>query len=236
MHTLHRWLSRADRPDHPDRLVFDLDPHEDDFAAVREAARLLHDLLDELELPSAVMTTGSRGLHVLVPLDRRAPFDDVREFALAAQNSSPPGTPRPSHRPQEGGPTEAALPRHPAQRLCADRRGAVLRTSPSGSPRRHAAGLGRDGRPGPRRAALDPGDHRRPARRRPLAERPAPWPPSPRPVGDSPPSATSSDSRQGDRLLSPPHKTSGDNVAGHHHPHEERGSDEHHGHDGRAAA
>ncbi|WP_267244812.1 non-homologous end-joining DNA ligase [Streptomyces sp. PR69] len=79
--TPHRWLSRADKPDHPDRLVVDLDPPGDDFAAVREAARRLHQLLDELELPSALMTTGSRGLHVLVPLDRRAPFGDVRTFA-----------------------------------------------------------------------------------------------------------------------------------------------------------
>ncbi|MER5203627.1 non-homologous end-joining DNA ligase [Streptomyces sp. NPDC002825] len=79
--TLHRWLSRADRPDHPDRLVFDLDPPDDDFSRVREAARWLHGLLDELELPSLAMTTGSRGLHVIVPLDRRAPFDDVRAFA-----------------------------------------------------------------------------------------------------------------------------------------------------------
>ncbi|MFF3316599.1 non-homologous end-joining DNA ligase [Streptomyces sp. NPDC003035] len=79
--TLHRWLSRADRPDHPDRLVFDLDPPDDDFARVREAARWLHELLDELELPSQLMATGSRGLHVIVPLDRRAPFADVRAFA-----------------------------------------------------------------------------------------------------------------------------------------------------------
>ncbi|MFJ8670296.1 non-homologous end-joining DNA ligase [Streptomyces sp. NPDC093600] len=79
--TPHRFLSRADRPDHPDRLVFDLDPAGDDFAPVREAARELHRLLDEVGLPSAVMTTGSRGLHVLVPLDRRAAFDDVRAFA-----------------------------------------------------------------------------------------------------------------------------------------------------------
>lgn len=79
--TPHRWLSRADRPDHPDRLVFDLDPPGDDFTPVREAAGALHQLLDELKLPSAVMTTGSRGLHVVVPLDRRAPFDDVRDFA-----------------------------------------------------------------------------------------------------------------------------------------------------------
>lgn len=79
--TPHRFLSKADRPDHPDRLVFDLDPPGDDFALVRTAALGLHELLDELDLPSLVMTTGSRGLHVVVALDRRAPFDDVRGFA-----------------------------------------------------------------------------------------------------------------------------------------------------------
>ncbi|MFF1409433.1 non-homologous end-joining DNA ligase [Streptomyces sp. NPDC058289] len=82
--TPHRFLSRADRPDHPDRLVFDLDPSGDDFTVVREAAHGLRELLDELELPSLLMTTGSRGLHVVIPLDRRAPFDDVRSFAHAA--------------------------------------------------------------------------------------------------------------------------------------------------------
>ncbi|WP_329123746.1 non-homologous end-joining DNA ligase [Streptomyces sp. NBC_01353] len=82
--TPHRWLSRADRPDHPDRLVFDLDPSGDDFQQVREAAVLMHELLDELELPSALMTTGSRGLHVVVALDRRADFDDVHAFARDA--------------------------------------------------------------------------------------------------------------------------------------------------------
>ncbi|MFI8961921.1 non-homologous end-joining DNA ligase [Streptomyces sp. NPDC053493] len=79
--TPHRWLSRADRPDHPDRLVLDLDPPGDDFAAVRRAAGRLRTLLDELDLPSLLMTTGSRGLHVVVPLLRREPFDDVRAFA-----------------------------------------------------------------------------------------------------------------------------------------------------------
>jgi bifunctional non-homologous end joining protein LigD len=78
--------------DRPDRLVFDLDPPPlpekawevppaDDFAPVRAAARLLHGLFDELKLPSGVMTTGSRGLHVVVPLDGRAGFDAVRDFA-----------------------------------------------------------------------------------------------------------------------------------------------------------
>lgn len=79
--TLHRWLSRADRPDRPDRMVFDLDPGTDDFETVREAARLLGELLDSLRLPSAPMTTGSRGLHVVVPLRRGPDFDEVRDFA-----------------------------------------------------------------------------------------------------------------------------------------------------------
>lgn len=79
--TPHRFLSKADRPDHPDRLVFDLDPAGEEFAPVRDAALGLHGLLDELELPSLLMATGSRGLHVVVALDRRTPFDDVRAFA-----------------------------------------------------------------------------------------------------------------------------------------------------------
>lgn len=79
--TLHRWLSRTDRITRPDRLVFDLDPPGDDFEAVREAARLLGELLDELHLPSAVMTTGSRGLHVVVPLNGEHDFDVARAFA-----------------------------------------------------------------------------------------------------------------------------------------------------------
>jgi bifunctional non-homologous end joining protein LigD len=79
--TIHRWLSHAARPDFPDRLVFDLDPAQDDFESVRGAARQLGELLGELKLPSALMTTGSKGLHVIVPLDGRAGFDDVRAFA-----------------------------------------------------------------------------------------------------------------------------------------------------------
>lgn len=78
---MHRWLSKADRPYNPDRLVFDLDPADEDFETVRQAARRLHRLLEELALPSLPMTTGSRGLHVIVPLDRTASFADVHGFA-----------------------------------------------------------------------------------------------------------------------------------------------------------
>ncbi|WP_409468454.1 non-homologous end-joining DNA ligase [Streptomyces sp. HC307] len=79
--TLHRWLSRTGRLESPDRMVFDLDPSGDSFAPVREAARLLGELLDELKLPSALMTTGSRGLHVIVSVGGHHGFDEVREFA-----------------------------------------------------------------------------------------------------------------------------------------------------------
>ncbi|MDI3406930.1 non-homologous end-joining DNA ligase [Streptomyces cavernicola] len=79
--TLHRWLSRADRPRNPDRLVFDLDPPRHDFEPVRRAARQLYELLGELELHAGLMTTGSRGLHVVVPLNRHADVDDVLAFA-----------------------------------------------------------------------------------------------------------------------------------------------------------
>ncbi|HVX46950.1 MAG TPA: non-homologous end-joining DNA ligase [Mycobacteriales bacterium] len=82
--TLHSWTSRADRPRHPDRLVFDLDPSvEEDFATVRQAAYWLREILDEVTLSSFVQTTGSRGLHVIVPLRRESEFDTVRKFARA---------------------------------------------------------------------------------------------------------------------------------------------------------
>lgn len=79
--TLHIWQSRADRPGHPDRMVFDLDPEEEDFDAVRAGARHLRAALEETGLPSWVMTTGSRGLHVVVPLDRRADYGQVFGFS-----------------------------------------------------------------------------------------------------------------------------------------------------------
>lgn len=79
--TPHVWLSRIDRPHHPDQLIFDLDPSGGDFRAVCRAALALRELLKREHLHAFVKTTGSRGLHVLVPLNRRANFDEVRAFA-----------------------------------------------------------------------------------------------------------------------------------------------------------
>jgi bifunctional non-homologous end joining protein LigD len=79
--TPHSWLSRVDKPNNPDQMIFDLDPSDGDFRIVCAAAKGLRELLEEQRLIAYVKTTGSRGLHVLVPLDRRADFDEVRTFA-----------------------------------------------------------------------------------------------------------------------------------------------------------
>jgi bifunctional non-homologous end joining protein LigD len=79
--TPHVWLSRADDLERPDRMVFDLDPSNGSFADVRRTARSLGELLEGLGLAPFPMTTGSRGLHVWVPLRRQAGFDEVRQFA-----------------------------------------------------------------------------------------------------------------------------------------------------------
>ncbi|HET7371454.1 MAG TPA: non-homologous end-joining DNA ligase [Gammaproteobacteria bacterium] len=90
----HIWLSQADRPDHPDRLVFDLDPGPDmTFDIVRSTARSMSELLLDLGLVAYLMTTGSRGLHVVVPLDRSADYAAVRDFARAVAEVVASGAP-----------------------------------------------------------------------------------------------------------------------------------------------
>jgi bifunctional non-homologous end joining protein LigD len=80
--TPHVWLSRADRLQQPDRLVVDLDPPAgSDFTGVRRAARRAGELMRELGLEPFAQVTGSKGVHVWVPLRRRASFEDVRAFA-----------------------------------------------------------------------------------------------------------------------------------------------------------
>jgi bifunctional non-homologous end joining protein LigD len=83
--TPHVFLSRADRPHQPDRLVFDLDPAEgSDFATVRRAARWTAELLDELELAPFAQVTGSKGIHIWTPLRRRADTEELKAFGNEA--------------------------------------------------------------------------------------------------------------------------------------------------------
>jgi bifunctional non-homologous end joining protein LigD len=81
--TQHVWTSRTPDLNHPDLCVFDLDPSTDDIAAVRAAALDLRDLLEELGLPSWVKTSGSKGFHIVVPLDRKTDMGAAARFANA---------------------------------------------------------------------------------------------------------------------------------------------------------
>ena len=78
--SFHSWLSTAAHPHYPDRFIIDLDPPSDEFSQVREGAFFVKEALDELEITSFVMTTGSSGLHVVVPLDAKSDFGTSREF------------------------------------------------------------------------------------------------------------------------------------------------------------
>lgn len=78
----HIWLSTKDSLDYPDKIIFDLDPPEDgDFNLVIKAAKDLKKILENKSLNSYVMTTGSTGLHVIIPTTQEYDFDEVRTFA-----------------------------------------------------------------------------------------------------------------------------------------------------------
>jgi bifunctional non-homologous end joining protein LigD len=79
--TQHVWTSRLPELHYPDICVFDLDPSTDDRDSVRAAAVGLRDLLEKLGLPSWVKTTGSKGFHIVVPLDGKMDMGKVARFA-----------------------------------------------------------------------------------------------------------------------------------------------------------
>jgi bifunctional non-homologous end joining protein LigD len=82
--TPHVWTSRAPNLYQPDICVFDLDPsNEDEPQVLRAAALAVRGLLGELGLPSWVKTSGSKGYHIVVPLDGKAGFGEVSRFADA---------------------------------------------------------------------------------------------------------------------------------------------------------
>jgi bifunctional non-homologous end joining protein LigD len=80
---MNAWYSRVDKPERPDFVLFDLDPPEEDgaFALCIRVAHYLRAALEELELESYVKTSGADGIHIVVPIVRRAGFDETYEFA-----------------------------------------------------------------------------------------------------------------------------------------------------------
>lgn len=78
---INSWISRVEAINRPDYIVVDLDPSEIAFDAVIEAAKTVRRVLDEIDAPSYCKTSGSRGLHIYVPISGAESFDEGRIFA-----------------------------------------------------------------------------------------------------------------------------------------------------------
>jgi bifunctional non-homologous end joining protein LigD len=81
---MNAWYSRVDEPERPDFVVFDLDPPDGAFAQGVLAARLVGDLMREVGLRAYAKASGSDGMHVFVPIERRHGYDETHAFAEAA--------------------------------------------------------------------------------------------------------------------------------------------------------
>ena len=115
--TQHVWISRVPDLEYPDICVFDLDPSKEDPAAVRAAAMSLRDLLAELTLPSWIKTSGSKGFHIVVPLDGKTRIGPVARFANAVGKVFV-AVPRSAHAGvQQGRSPRSNLRRHRTKRL-----------------------------------------------------------------------------------------------------------------------
>ena len=79
--TFHVTLSTVNSINKPDKMIFDLDPPKGNFLLAVDGAKTIRQLLEEvLKLKTYIMTSGSKGLHVVVPLKCQEDFDEVREF------------------------------------------------------------------------------------------------------------------------------------------------------------
>ncbi len=81
---MNAWYSRVDKPHRPDFVLFDLDPPDGGFELAIEVAHLIRELLDQVELPGYVKTSGADGIHVVAPITRRSTFQQTYDFAERA--------------------------------------------------------------------------------------------------------------------------------------------------------
>lgn len=78
---IHAWGARIDELEKPDRLIFDLDPHEEvPWTRVVRSAQQVRKFLEALGLESFVKTTGGKGLHLVVPIEPRHAWDEAKDF------------------------------------------------------------------------------------------------------------------------------------------------------------
>lgn len=83
---LHIWSSRVSALERPDWCILDLDPKEAPFEHVVQVARAIRKLCEEIELPAFIKTSGSTGLHVLLPLGGQCTYEQSRSLgALLAR-------------------------------------------------------------------------------------------------------------------------------------------------------
>jgi bifunctional non-homologous end joining protein LigD len=81
---IHTWNGVVKHMDQPDRMTFDIDPGEGvSWAQIQEAAQLVRTMLDELDLPCFLKTSGGKGLHLVVPLKPQRDWDTVKDFSQA---------------------------------------------------------------------------------------------------------------------------------------------------------
>ena len=131
--TPHVWTSRAPDFNHPDICVFDLDPSKEDPEALRAAALALRDLLSELGLESWVKTSGSKGFHIVVPLDGKADFGAVHGFAHTGRHGARVARSEATDAGVQQGRSRRANPhRHRSQRIQRHVRRALRRSRQAG--------------------------------------------------------------------------------------------------------
>ena len=82
----HPFLSHIKTIGSPDFLVFDLDPEATTFANVVKVAQEIHNVLEELSIPSFCKTSGATGLHICVPLKGKHTYEEAKDFALSIAN------------------------------------------------------------------------------------------------------------------------------------------------------
>ena len=78
---IHMGLSKASHLEKPDQVIFDLDPSDSDFEKVRKTAFVIKEYFDKINITSFIKTSGSRGLHIHVPLVVEKTFSDVKAVA-----------------------------------------------------------------------------------------------------------------------------------------------------------
>jgi bifunctional non-homologous end joining protein LigD len=79
--TFHSWLSNTKNVENPDKIVFDFDPADNDLKKLRFAVREMKKIIEHHNLVPFLMTTGSRGYHIVIPIKPKHDFDAVHDFA-----------------------------------------------------------------------------------------------------------------------------------------------------------